>query len=64
LAEKIETQKNCKSKYEAHEEQLKATGKDQISTTDKDARSVVLHRHITQVGYKVSLCNNSTYLQA
>ena len=53
LAEKIETQKTRKSKYEALEAQLKTTGKDQISTTDKDAQSVVLHRHITQVGYNV-----------
>lgn len=53
LAEKIETQKERKSKYEELEAQLKATGKDQISTTDKDSQSVVLHRHITQVGYNV-----------
>ena len=53
LAEKIKTQKVRKSKYEGLESQLKATGKEQISTTDKDAQSVVLHRHITQVGYNV-----------
>lgn len=53
LAEKIETQKTRKGKYEALEAALKATGKEQISTTDKDAQSVVLHRHITQVGYNV-----------
>ena len=39
--------------YEELEAELKATGKEQISTTDKDAQSVVLHRHITQVGYNV-----------
>jgi len=53
LSEKIKTQKTRKSKYEGLESQLKATGKEQISTTDKDAQSVVLHRHITQVGYNV-----------
>lgn len=53
LSEKIKTQKVRKSKYEALETQLKETGKEQISTTDKDAQSVVLHRHITQVGYNV-----------
>ena len=53
LAEKIKTQKIRKSKYEGLEAQLKATGKEQISTTDKEAQSVVLHRHITQVGYNV-----------
>ncbi len=53
LASKIETQQSRKDKYEALEEQLSKTGKDQISTTDKDAQSVVLHRNITQVGYNV-----------
>ena len=53
LAAKIETQKTRKDKYEALEAQIKATGKDQISTTDKDAQSVVLQRGITVVGYNV-----------
>jgi len=53
LAEKLKIQKVRKSKYEGLESQLKATGKEQISTTDRDAQSVVLHRHITQVGYNV-----------
>jgi transposase len=53
LVSKLETQKERKIKYQELETQLKATGKDQISTTDEDAQSVVLHRHITQVGYNV-----------
>jgi transposase len=53
IAAKIETQKSRKDKYEALEAQIKATGKDQISTTDKDAQSVVLQRGITVVGYNV-----------
>jgi len=53
LAEKLKIQKVRKSKYEGLESQLKATGKEQISTTDRDAQSVVLYRHITQVGYNV-----------
>lgn len=53
LAEKIATQNSRKTKYEALEEQIKETGKDQISTTDKDAQSVVLQRGITVVGYNV-----------
>jgi transposase len=53
LATKIETQNTRKAKYEALEEQIKETGKDQISTTDKDAQSVVLQRGITVVGYNV-----------
>lgn len=53
LAAKIETQNTRKANYEALEEQIKETGKDQISTTDTDAQSVVLQRGITVVGYNI-----------
>jgi transposase len=53
LTQKIETQRNRKAKYQAIEQELKETGKDQLSTTDKDAQSVVLQRGITVVGYNV-----------
>ena len=53
LTQKIETQKKRKDKYQAIEQELKETGKDQLSTTDKDAQSVVLQRGITVVGYNV-----------
>lgn len=53
IAAKIQTQKSRKDKYEALEAQIKETGKDQISTTDADAQSVVLQRGITVVGYNV-----------
>ena len=53
LTQKIETQKNRKAKYQAIEQELKETGKDQLSTTDEDAQSVVLQRGITVVGYNV-----------
>ena len=53
LAEKIQTQKSRKEKYESIETGLKVTGKDQISTTDADAQSVVLQRGITVVGYNI-----------
>jgi transposase len=53
LAAKIETQNARKLKYEALEAQIEATGKDQISTTDTDAQSVVLQRGITVVGYNI-----------
>jgi transposase len=53
LAAKIETQNTRKANYEALEKQIKETGKEQISTTDKDAQAVVLSRGITQVGYNI-----------
>lgn len=53
LTQKIETQQNRKQKYESLQAELEETGKDQISTTDQDAQSVVLQRGITVVGYNV-----------
>lgn len=53
LAARIETQNSRKAKYQALETQIKENGKDQISTTDKDAQAVVLSRGITQVGYNI-----------
>jgi len=53
LTQKIETQKTRREKYQSIESELKETGKDQISTTDQDAQSVVLQRGITVVGYNV-----------
>jgi hypothetical protein len=61
LTQKIETQKNRKAKYQAIEQELKETGKDQISTTDEDAQSVVLQRGITVVGYNVQGAVDSKY---
>jgi len=53
LTQKIETQQSRREKYQSIESELKETGKDQISTTDQDAQSVVLQRGITVVGYNV-----------
>jgi transposase len=53
LQEKIEIQNSRKEKYQTLESELKETNKDQISTTDQDAQSVVLQRGITVVGYNV-----------
>lgn len=53
LAAKIDTQNTRKANYEALQDQIKETGKDQISTTDTDAQSVVLQRGITVVGYNI-----------
>lgn len=53
LSQKIETQQTRKQKYESLQAALEETGKDQISTTDEDAQSVVLQRGITVVGYNV-----------
>lgn len=51
--QKIAHQKQKKAKYEAIEKELELSGKSQLSTTDPDARSVVLHRNIVNVGYNI-----------
>ena len=50
---KIDKQNNKKSKYINIEKQLAASQDTQISLSDPDARSVVLHRNIINVGYCV-----------
>jgi transposase len=53
LAQKIEERKEKKSKYQKIQKDLEASDQEQISTTDPDARAVVLHRNIVNVGYNV-----------
>lgn len=53
LQEKIRSQQARKSSYKTVEKKLQETGQDQISLTDPDARAVVLHRNIVNVGYNV-----------
>ncbi len=53
LRQKIETQKKRKAKYETIETQLIESEQEQISLTDSDARAVILHRNIVQVGYTI-----------
>ncbi len=50
---KIEIQKTRKTKYQNIEKQLEQTSESQISTTDPDARSVILHRNVVNVGYNI-----------
>lgn len=50
---KIAYQEAKKEKYQQLEKQLETSGESQISLTDTDARAVVLHRNIVNVGYCV-----------
>ena len=50
---KIVYQKTKKERYRNIEEELRASGERQISLTDPDAKAVVLHRNIINVGYNV-----------
>ncbi len=53
IKDKIAYQKSKKEKYHNIEKQLQDSGQAQISLTDPDARSVVIHRNIVNVGYNV-----------
>ncbi len=53
IQDKISCQKSKKAKYRSIEKQLQQSGERQISLTDPDAKSVVLHRNIINVGYNI-----------
>jgi len=53
LREKIKTLQERKAKYQTLHEGLKASGAKQVSLTDRDARSMVMHHGSTEVGYNV-----------
>lgn len=59
--EKIEKHKSQKQKYEAIQKELQSSGEQQISLTDPDARSVVLHRNIINVGYNIQASSDQKY---
>ena len=61
LASKIAYQQGKKANYQHIEKELKQSGDTQISLTDKDARSVILHKNIINVGYCVQAgCDSNT----
>ncbi len=53
LREKIKTLTERKAKYQALQTELKENGAKQVSLTDRDARSMVMHHGSTEVGYNV-----------
>ena len=61
LEEKIRQQETRREGYKQAEQQLKESGQEQISLTDPDARSVVLHRNIVNVGYNIQASSDSKH---
>ena len=53
IGSKIKTQQQRKKEYQAIEQELEETGESQISTVDPDARGVILHRNVVNVGYNI-----------
>lgn len=61
IQNKIAYQESKKDRYRTIEKQLDESGEKQISLTDPDARSVVLHRNIINVGYNVQAGCDAKY---
>ena len=53
LEHKKATQECRRKEYKAIEKELEQSGERQISKTDPDARSVILHRNVVNVGYNI-----------
>ena len=53
LKQKKATQQQRRKEYKSIEKELEESGESQISKTDPDARSVILHRNVVNVGYNV-----------
>lgn len=65
INDKIAYQNNKKDNYKNIEKQLQESGESQISLSDPDAKSVVLHRNIVNVGYCVQAgcdANNNLFV--
>jgi transposase len=53
LEKKIQTKNQRKEAYEQIRQELIESGEEQISTTDPDAKAVILHRNVVNVGYNM-----------
>jgi transposase len=53
IIKKKKIQQERRKEYKQIEQELKESGESQISKTDVDARSVILHRNVVNVGYNI-----------
>ncbi|MEM0544120.1 IS1182 family transposase, partial [Flavobacterium sp. j3] len=51
--QKIERLKQNKIKYELLEEELKTSGEPQVSTTDTDARALLVQGQVVEISYNI-----------
>lgn len=58
---KLAERREKKQKYTRIQNELKESGNEQISITDPDSRSVVLHRNIVNVGYNIQASSDSKH---
>jgi transposase len=58
---KLEERKEKQAKYTRVQNELKASGQEQISLTDPDSRAVILLRNIVNVGYNIQTSSDSKH---
>jgi len=61
IKKQIETQQQRRKKYEALSEELKQSGHDQVSTTDKDARSMPVNHNQIDVSYSAQVATDAKH---
>jgi transposase len=61
LRDKIDERTEKKQHYQEVGEKLQQSGEPQLSLTDPDARSVVLHRNIINVGYNIQAVSDEKH---
>lgn len=61
IQQKIERLKQNKIKYELLEEQLKQSGEPQVSTTDADARALLVQGQVVEVSYNLQAAVDDKY---
>jgi len=61
LEKKIEERKEKQNKYQQIQKELETSGEEQISLTDPDSRSVILHKNIIHVGYNIQASSDAKY---
>jgi transposase len=61
IKKQIVTQQQRKNKYESLREELKQSGEEQVSTTDKDARSMPVNHNRMDVSYNVQTANDAKH---
>lgn len=61
LKEKIAKRLEKRVKYEKIKDELEQSGQEQISLTDPDSRSVILHKNIINVGYNIQASTDAKH---
>jgi len=61
LEKKIAKRREKQAKYEKIKTDLENSGKEQVSLTDPDAQSVILHKNIINVGYNIQASSDAKH---